>query len=244
MDRRAAGYDGGVVIARAGVLVAAAVLGLGGTARAQQPPGEPATYRPLSLSLDGGLGVLGTNAGAPGLPPVDWHAHAGWAFGVRGGVGITRSLSLTLGLAAVSAAAGGDGAPGETYHHTAVTLGPQLYLTPRVYVRGALGYGSESHVLFGADALPPSADAAAGVELLQRWFGALGLEGETTWVYYGNRHWVTTGLNLVASATPLPRTPIPTDRVNWRPYAAALAVVLAAGGFAYWAAVRARGSGD
>jgi hypothetical protein len=162
---------------------------------------EPLTYRPFVFGF--GLGVAGV-ALFPNVAGADNSSRAGIGYNLRLGFGISPRWSLVLSA---------DGAEayfdGVSVTETAWTVGPQVFLTPRLYVRAGVGASSVSYdytdsyystgyyVNSGSDSGMATV-AAAGLELLQSYHTSLALEAVGTVGYYPNKDKISTfGVNFI-----------------------------------------------
>lgn len=166
---------------------------------------EPLTYRPFFFGV--GLGVSGL-AVFPNQSGVDNAARVGVGYDFRFGFGISPRWSLVLSA---------DGATAYFDNNVSITetifaVGPQLFVTPKLYVRAGIGaasrtydygdyypstgyfasyYGTSSDSGFGGT-------AAIGFEFVQSYHVALALEACATVGYYPNKDTLSTyGINFV-----------------------------------------------
>jgi hypothetical protein len=163
---------------------------------------EPSTERAFFFGF--GLGVGGV-ALIPYAAGASNSSRAGIGYDLRLGFGISPRWSLVLAA---------DGAEayfnGVNVSETAWTVGPQVFLTNRLYLRAGVGAASvsydytDSFYNSGYYSGPSSSDsgmatvAAVGVELFQSYHTSLALEAVGTAGYYPNKDKITTfGVNFI-----------------------------------------------
>jgi hypothetical protein len=162
---------------------------------------EPLTYRPFFFGF--GLGVGGVSV-VPNDTSVSTNAsRAGLGYTLRFGFGVSPRWSIVLS---------GDGAQayfsGASVSETAWTIGPQVFITPKLYARAGIGAATysqdnsycDSYGCYGGTAADSgmATTAAIGFEFMQHYHSALALEAVGTLGYFPNKDKVSTfGLNFV-----------------------------------------------
>jgi hypothetical protein len=153
-----------------------------------QPPPQRSLYRPFTLGLGLGVGMLGFQDlyGARA-------SEVGLSYTLRVGFGVTSRWLVFLG------------AEGTGVNHldagvwqTAYLLGAQAFLVQHLYLRGGFGLANST----GEDANDTTgyaATAVAGFEFAQGYSTALGLELSFTAARYPGATWTNGGLNFVLS---------------------------------------------
>jgi hypothetical protein len=164
---------------------------------------EPLAYRPFFFGV--GLGV-----GGIGILPYDTTnyenaSRAGLGYSLRFGFGVSPRWSIVFSA---------DGAQayfdGVNVSETAWTIGPQVFLTPKLYLRGGVGaatYSQDTCDTYdsygdcygsGASDSGMAVAAAVGFEFMQSYHTSLALEASGTMGYYPNKDKVSTfGINFV-----------------------------------------------
>jgi hypothetical protein len=163
---------------------------------------EPVSYRTFFFGF--GLGV-----GGIGILPYDKTTYenssrAGIGYNLRFGFGVSPRWSIVFSA---------DGAmayfDGVSVTNTAWTIGPQVFLTPKLYLRGGVGaatysqdtcdiYYGDYYCGYGTSDSGMAVAAAVGFEFLQSYHTALALEASGTMSYFPNKDKVSTfGLNFV-----------------------------------------------
>jgi hypothetical protein len=161
---------------------------------------EPLTYRPFFFGF--GLGVGGVAILPHDTTTADNTSRAGLGYNLRFGFGVSPRWSIVLSA---------DGAQayfnGVSVSQTAWTIGPQVFITPKLYARAGVGAAtytqdacdSYGYCYTGGDSDSGMALAGAvGFEFMQSYHTALALEANGTVGYYPNKDKVSTfGLNFV-----------------------------------------------
>jgi hypothetical protein len=157
---------------------------------------EPLTYRPFSLGV--GVGLSGLAVFPNGSSNA---SRLGLGYNFRFGFGIDSRWSVILAADGASAYFNND----LNITETLFTVGPQVFLTPKVYVRAGIGAATSSYDNYdgyyygytGSDS-GFGGTAAVGMEFLQSHHVGLGLEACGTVGYYSNQDTLSTfGVNFV-----------------------------------------------
>jgi hypothetical protein len=161
---------------------------------------EPTTYRQFFFGF--GLGVGGV-AVFPHQEGTDNSSRAGLGYNLRFGFGVSPRWSIVLAA---------DGAQayfnGTNVTETAWTIGPQVFITPKLYARAGVGaatYNQDSCDDWGGwcdnngwNDSGMAGMAAIGFEFMQSYHTALALEASGTFARFPNKDKVSTfGLNFV-----------------------------------------------
>jgi hypothetical protein len=163
---------------------------------------EPLTYRPFFFGF--GLGVGGISVVPNDTSVYSNASRAGLGYNLRFGFGVSPRWSIVLSA---------DGAQayfnGANVSETALTIGPQVFITSQLYARVGVGaaeysqdnsYYDSSGYYYGNSATDSgmAAMAALGFEFMQHYHTALALEAVGTIGYFPNKDKVSTfGLNFV-----------------------------------------------
>jgi hypothetical protein len=157
---------------------------------------RPITYRPFSFGV--GLGLSGLAFFPNGASNA---SRLGLGYNFRFGFGIDSRWSVMLAADGASAYFNNN----LNITETLFTVGPQVFLTPKLYVRAGIGaavrsysYGYYSSYGDSGDDSGFGGTLAVGMEFLQSYHLGLGLEACGTVGYYSNQDTLSTfGINFV-----------------------------------------------
>jgi hypothetical protein len=164
---------------------------------------EPLRFRPIFFGL--GLGVGGVSIYPSDTMNYNDVSRAGLGYSLRFGFGVSPHWSIVL--SADGAQASFDGT---NVSNTAWTIGPQIYITDKLYARAGIGaatyeddgcYAVDSYGYCTAAGTSDSGmamSAAIGFEFMQSYHTALALEAAGTLSRFPNKDKVATiGVNFV-----------------------------------------------
>ena len=161
---------------------------------------EPTTYRTFFFGF--GLGIGGVGVLPHDTAQYSNASRAGLGYNLRFGFGVSPHWSIVLSA---------DGAQayfnGVNVSETALTIGPQVFITRQLYARAGVGaatYSEDACDAYGDCYVGVNNDsgmavaAAVGFEFMQHYHTALALEAVGTMGYFPNKDKVSTfGLNFV-----------------------------------------------
>jgi hypothetical protein len=161
---------------------------------------EPTTFRPFFFGF--GLGVGGVGIILNDTSVYSNATRAGLGYNLRFGFGVSPRWSIVLSA---------DGAQayftGANVSETAWTIGPQVFITQKLYARAGIGAATYSQdtcdgfgncYAGGASDSGTAAVAAIGFEFMQHYHSSLALEASGTIGYFPNKDKVSTfGVNFV-----------------------------------------------
>jgi len=162
---------------------------------------EPAAYRAFFFGFGLGVGGVGIIIHDPLPGQRDKVSRAGLGYNLRLGFGVSPRWSILLSA---------DGAQayfnGANVSETAWTIGPQVFITRKLYARAGVGaatYSEDTCDAYGcytgsASDSGMAMAAAIGFEFMQHYHASLALEASGTIGYFPNKDKVSTfGLNFV-----------------------------------------------
>jgi hypothetical protein len=157
---------------------------------AYAPPGRIGVFRPFSIGLGLGPGLLSAPGGA------DRDNDGGLAYLVRLGFGVTRDWMVNLGLAGTAVSQQFFDVSQTNY-----TIGAQYFILRRLFARAGLGLGtvSEDGELGTYSATGQALEGGVGFEVLQGYNVALALEWAGGAARFSSGTYLQTALGLSLS---------------------------------------------